>query len=423
MTMIDNIETLLLNLGFVLILFSVYHKFIEGKISAKSEKLFIAIISSVSIIFCMTFTISPVPNFIFDMRQVPFIIGALYGGRRVAIFLLVVLLSYRAMIGMDSGFFATMLVYAFLFVILFFIIPYFAKTHRIKIKLFLTSLVWLSGVIILFTVVFPYIGHRSLPILGILYTIQIVAIVLFVKYIEKTKEEQVILKEVQNFEKLKIVSEIAASVSHEVRNPLTVTKGFLQLLKEPDIPDDKKEMYIRLSLDELHRAEEIITDYLTFAKPSLKNTEKLEVNKEIQYVVGVVEPYATMNNLMISLFETTNEIFVLGEKQLFHQCLINIAKNGIEAMENGGELIVKIIEEESRVIITIQDTGIGMSKEQIQQLGTPYFSTKEKGTGLGTMVVFSIIQSMQGKVQVDSVEGKGTIFSITLPKIVMIQDD
>ncbi|WP_236034868.1 sensor histidine kinase [Alkalihalobacterium elongatum] len=223
-----------------------------------------------------------------------------------------------------------------------------------------------------------------------------------------------IIDELKKLEKLKIVSEIAASISQGVRNPLTVTRGFIQLLRGTDIPDDKKDMYIKLSLEELDRAEEIITDYLTFAKPSLENVKLLDLTDELTYVIKVVSPYATMYNVTI-LSEFSPNLFIAGEKQKFHQCLINLIKNGIEAMPDGGELSIKLEQEEDNAVIHIQDSGVGMTEEQVKRLGTPYYTTKNKGTGLGTMVVFSIIKVMQGEISVKSKAGVGTCFTLAFP--------
>ena len=106
--------------------------------------------------------------------------------------------------------------------------------------------------------------------------------------------------EMKKLGELKTVSQMAASISHEVRNPLTVVKGFNQLLRNHDLTEEQKDLYIQLSLEELNRAESIIADYLTFAKPSLEHLEPLDLNKEIDYIVQVLNPYATMSNIVHS---------------------------------------------------------------------------------------------------------------------------
>ncbi|WP_078427147.1 ATP-binding protein [Alkalihalobacterium alkalinitrilicum] len=418
-TLLNDLQVFFLNLSFVFFLYYTYHKFIERETHRVSHEIFIGLISGISIILCMSFTISPTPDFNFDMRPIPFIIGALYGGRRVAISLLIILLAYRYYIGIGDGFYASVIIYSIFCIYLLYQIPRFQRVATVKGKVKLSAIASCFGILLLASVVMlfsPPLNSIQLLSLVVLYSIQLFGIVFFVNLIERARMERLIIEELKKLEKLKIVSDIAASISHEVRNPLTVTRGFVQLLREKSIPADKKELYINLSLEELDRAEEIITDYLTFAKPSLENIQVLDVQEELIYVIKVVTPFATMNNVHI-VFESNDEVLIAGERQKFHQCLINIAKNGIEAMPDGGELSIKIQKSEDQALITIKDIGVGMTDEQLSRLGTPYYTTKNKGTGLGTMVVFSIIKVMQGEIKVKSKVGKGTSFMIHLPLV------
>ncbi|MCP3764052.1 sensor histidine kinase [Domibacillus sp. A3M-37] len=256
------------------------------------------------------------------------------------------------------------------------------------------------------------IGHNLL-IIGSLVVIIAIVISVFI-IIRFTNNFRKLAKEMRKLEKLKTVSEIAASISHEVRNPLTVIKGFLQLLKERNLTEEDKMMYLAISLDELERAEHIITDYLTFAKPSLENVKVLDLAKELDYVLTVVSPYANMNNVHIEVSWEEN-LYISGEAAKLHQCLINVIKNGIEAMPEGGQLSVSLKKTGSKAWLSVTDSGTGMSEEQLERLGTPFYTTKDKGTGLGTMVVYSIVKAMGGEIKVKSEENKGTSFTIALP--------
>ncbi|KEF36107.1 histidine kinase [Schinkia azotoformans MEV2011] len=228
---------------------------------------------------------------------------------------------------------------------------------------------------------------------------------------------QSLQEEMNKLTQIKTVSEIAASISHEVRNPLTVTRGFTQLLRDGSLSDEQRNQYIRLSLEELDRAERIIGDYLTFAKPSIENEEVLHLDKEIKYIVQVIKPYATLNDITVEVNMEDCQYTILGEKQKLHQSLLNIVKNGIEAMERKGKISIELKKYNDLAQLIIEDNGKGMSKEQINKIGTPYFSTKEKGTGLGTMVAFNIIKAMQGDYTIESQIGKGTSFCITFPLV------
>lgn len=241
---------------------------------------------------------------------------------------------------------------------------------------------------------------------------------IFQDFTEKKRTEELARKS----EKLEIVSHLAASISHEVRNPLTVTKGFMQMFYE-DLTEDSKKRLWDIAIQEIDRAAEIINDYLMFAKPAIENKEMINIWHELQHAVTIVTPLANMNTVQIhSPLRKDENCFVLGDRQKLQQCLINILKNGIEAMPNGGELQVRLHHLHSDLQIDIHDFGKGMTQEQINRLGEPYFTTKEKGTGLGMMVSFSIIKGMNGNIDVTSDPQKGTCFSIKLPLYQKIEE-
>lgn len=248
---------------------------------------------------------------------------------------------------------------------------------------------------------------------------EIIGISVILRDVTETKKLQ---DEMKKLGVLKTVSQMAASISHEVRNPLTVVKGFNQLLRNHNLTQGQKDLYIQLSLEELDRAESIIAGYLTFAKPSLEHLKPLEVSKEIDYIVQVLNPYATMSNIVIQVEREKDPLYIFGESKDLRQSLINIMKNGIESMEPSGTLIIQVRKVKENAVIIIKDTGKGMTTEQIGKLGSPYYSTKDKGTGLGTMVAFSIIKAMQGEIEVESEIGKGTCFSISIPVVDSLVD-
>jgi two-component system sporulation sensor kinase B len=220
-------------------------------------------------------------------------------------------------------------------------------------------------------------------------------------------------KSLQEAEKMRVVSELAASVSHEVRNPLTTVKGMLQLIGRMDYPKEKKQEFIQLALSELDTAITIISEYLTFSKPQLDDVRIIDLADECKQVVNVLTPYANLYQVRLSC-SANQSAMISGDSSRLRQSLINLIKNCIEASEKGAVEIALFPKKEETVIL-IKDTGIGMTKEQIRRLGTPYYSTKEKGTGLGTMVAFSLIHAMNGTITVESEVGKGSLFVICFP--------
>jgi len=239
---------------------------------------------------------------------------------------------------------------------------------------------------------------------------------LYVLLFERLRSVLYIQQEVINSEKIKIVSDIAASVAHEIRNPLTSVRGFIQLLGEERLDEGKRGFYEKICLEELDRAQLIISDYLTLAKPGLETNEPIEIGAEIGYIRNILLSYANYQNVEIVCGVEDEPLWIAGDKYKFRQALINIGKNAIEAMKGEGVLDISVSEHNGRIAIQISDTGVGMTADQIARLGTPYYSTKEKGTGLGTMVSFSIIKNMNGTIRVQSKVGKGTKYVLSFPR-------
>jgi two-component system sporulation sensor kinase B len=412
-----TLQGFLLNILLILTFFFIFSYFIQAKWRRLMNGYLNVLIPGCSIVLCMTFPLTTQgPT---DFRQIPFIIGALYGGRRVAFVLFSLLITYRFYLGYPN-FQGSFLAYFSIFIVLWFVIPFFHKAINIKKKLSFVLIVSFLAVLI---IVFPF--FLSFPeLINILYLknavifflVQSIALSFFVSFIENSRKEETLTREIGKLEKMKTISTIAASISHEVRNPLTVTKGFLQLLNEPGLTDQDKKKYIKIAMEALDKADSTITDYLTFAKPSLENIKILDLKKELTYALKVIEPFAAMNDVHIEVLHYA-DVYIAGEDQKLHQCLINLTKNAIEAMPEGGKLIIALQELDGNAVITVADTGVGMTNEQIERLGTPYFSTKEKGTGLGTMVVYSIVKAMRGEINVYSQIGKGTRFTILIPSV------
>jgi two-component system, sporulation sensor kinase B len=247
------------------------------------------------------------------------------------------------------------------------------------------------------------------------FVINILVTLMATLLIEVIRMNSDMLEKLMKAEKLEIVSHLAASISHEVRNPLTTCKGFLQLSQQDEVPPHIKQ-YLGTAIQELDRASDIINDYLTFARPVPEKVEQISIYQEVRNVVNILTPLANMNNVqMLVNIEKRDQSYILGDRKKLEQSLINIVKNGIESMGNGGRLEIKIDYQYPLVRVEIRDEGKGMTQHQINRLGEPYFTTKENGTGLGMMVSYSIIKGMGGQINVDSEIGNWTSFSIEFP--------
>jgi len=212
-------------------------------------------------------------------------------------------------------------------------------------------------------------------------------------------------------EKLSTLGEMAAAIAHEIRNPLTVVKGFLQLMQQKE---RSASPYFPIVLDELHRAESIIGDYLSFAKPRLDIAEQVDLQPLIENIHFLLQPLALKNGVDFQI-RTREGLSVWTDKNQLQQVIVNLAKNAIEATPEGGTVLIRLQNDDGRIHIKITDTGKGMSQEQLKRLGTLFYSTKEKGTGLGTSVSIRMIEMMGGTISFKSEENVGTEVLIAFP--------
>ncbi|MCC3374249.1 HAMP domain-containing sensor histidine kinase [Cohnella sp. REN36] len=227
-----------------------------------------------------------------------------------------------------------------------------------------------------------------------------------------SKELELYNHQLQKTERMQIISELAASIAHEIRNPLQVTRGFLQLLSGKASEQNKYQYSMAIS--ELDRAAGIITDYLTFAKPEQETPVLMDVKQELNAIETILRPMVTLNGGEL-LVNASEQLTISGNPPKFKQALINMLKNSVESLQDAGKIEVVAYEENGAVVIRITDNGQGMDEEQLAKLGNPYFSTKTKGTGLGLMVTFRIIEVMLGTLEFRSEKGKGTEATIRFP--------
>jgi two-component system, sporulation sensor kinase B len=379
------------------------------------KKWMFAVFPILSIVLCMTFPIALIQPLLLDFRRIPLILGTLYGGYKVGFVLLAVMFTTRFFIGGN-------ILYSHFFILILTTIcagllsNYYLKKSLKQKVLINCVLILISLIISAFFITIPEtyimnigIKHWFINVIGMVIATLLTEIVLI--------NFDLLHKSIKT-KKLDVASHLAASFSHEIGNPLTATKGFIQLLSDERISIETRNNYLKIAAQELDQAINIIDDYLTFANPAPKNSDRILIFETIQHGIRVLTPLAEKNNVKIntSLLEN-NDCLILGERKKFEQCLIYILKNRIESIPSGGEIDITLDgDRTSNITITIQNKGIVMTQRQIDQLGEPFFTTKENGTGLGMMVAFSIIKGIGGEIAVESVQGKGTFFSISLPK-------
>ncbi|PAD65824.1 PAS domain-containing sensor histidine kinase [Bacillus siamensis] len=227
---------------------------------------------------------------------------------------------------------------------------------------------------------------------------------------ERKQTEELMLKS----EKLSIAGQLAAGIAHEIRNPLTAIKGFLQLMK-PTM--EENEHYFDIVFSELSRIELILSELLMLAKPQHNAVkERVNLKKIISEVTALLETQANLKGIFIKTDYERDSMFINGDQNQLKQVFINLIKNAVESMPDGGTVHILMTEDEYSVKVTIKDEGDGIPENVLKRIGEPFLTTKEKGTGLGLMVTFNLIKNHQGAIQVDSKPDKGTAFHITFPK-------
>ncbi|WP_242235486.1 ATP-binding protein [Bacillus cereus group sp. BfR-BA-01316] len=212
---------------------------------------------------------------------------------------------------------------------------------------------------------------------------------------------------------LNAVGQLAAGVAHKVRNPLTVIKGFVQLLQQ-EVGKDKG--YLSLILSEISSIETVLQEFLSIAKPNAAVFEPKNLCTILDNVVDLISTQAIMKNIRIVLNMDVETLLVECCEIQLKQVFYSILQNSIEAIQNGQEIIISVKKYNStEVKISILDKGVGIPSERIKRLGEPFYSTKEKGTGVGLMMSYRIIESHGGKISIKSQVGKGTAVTLFFP--------
>lgn len=225
---------------------------------------------------------------------------------------------------------------------------------------------------------------------------------------ERKKTEELIRKS----DKLSVVGQLAAGVAHEIRNPLTAISGFVQLLqKEVDKP-----LYTDIILSEIQRLEDIVKGFLNFAKPQAPKREEINIKILLQQVILLFETQAIMNNIEIVQEPIDHLPTIYCDGNQIKQVLMNILQNAVESMPDGGMIYIRVqLDHSNHLKFRFIDEGHGIPEERIGKLGEPFFSTKEKGTGLGLMISQKIVREHGGTINIQSKVNQGTTVEVVLP--------
>lgn len=224
---------------------------------------------------------------------------------------------------------------------------------------------------------------------------------------DKKEAEELMIRS----EKMSVAGQLAAGIAHEIRNPLTSLKGFMQLLQAGV---NRKEEYYKIMIDEIEKMESITSELLFISKPLTNNKQDETVETMVHEIVALLSPQAHLKNVDIE-WESKDNHLVFCDRSQIKQVLINIVKNAIEALETDGTIEIIISKADEELEIAIIDDGPGIPIEIIHKLGEPFFTTKKSGTGLGLMITKQILEKHGGRLEISQNVHAGSTFKIVLP--------
>lgn len=227
-------------------------------------------------------------------------------------------------------------------------------------------------------------------------------------------ERKLMEKEMSRMENLHLIGQMAAGIAHEIRNPMTTVRGFLQtFMRRKEYAQIHSQL--GLMVTELDRANSIITEYLALARNKPLDLSPHSLNEIIASLLPLMESDALLNEKWIVPQLSPDLPQLLLDAQEMRQLILNLVRNGLEAMAPGGRLTIGTVAEKGHVILFVQDQGSGIAAEVLAKLGTPFLTTKDNGTGLGVPICYSIVHRHNAKIDVKTGDS-GTTFSVKFPR-------
>ncbi len=409
--MIDFIKDLIFHFLMMLSLGFMYNFLWMQKRSDYKKQIF-KMATLVTLLVTMALPVKFQDGMEFDFKLIPIFIAFFYLGKKDGLLLMAALLLLQSLMDID-GLLVLTINYGIIFLLFFALEKTYNKStvsRKIILGIFVYSLITPTRLAALIKS-----GHADDWMYLIVFSLVSFIALSFIIYImEMTNLQLKLMHELHKAEKFSAISQLAASVAHEIRNPMTTIRGFMQVLQGDRNLSDDQNLFISISLQELDRTQTIINNFLALAKPNTGSMNPIDLSTILKETTAFMRSYSHLRNTEL-VEAIDNSLCIKGDAHEIRQVFVNILKNGIEAMPSGGSIYILAKVDKGYVRIQFRDEGIGMTKEQLARLGHPYYSTKEKGTGLGMMISYDIIQRMRGKIKVESEEGKGTIFTILLP--------
>jgi len=237
--------------------------------------------------------------------------------------------------------------------------------------------------------------------------------------LRKLKDQTEILfqteEQLRRADRLSALGQLSAGMAHEIRNPLGAIRGAVEILRDDYSPEDAKFEFIQILLKETDRLNKIVQEFLGFAMPKQPEFQQADVNEELESVLTLTAQEARKAGVKVEKKLDPS----IGKRSfdagLLRQAFLNLVLNAVQAMPQGGLLMVGSSLREGKVEVMVGDTGSGIAEENRKKLFSPFFTTKKNGTGLGLAITYRIIENHHGTIDVASEQGKGTTFTVKIP--------
>ncbi len=416
--MIYLIKPLIVNITIIFSLMfnaNLFFPFSKRKPLNFKQQTILGLFSAFSAKLCMLYPIETLEDTNFDFRMIPILIVTLYGGWYPGLLCTAIVVMLRYLIGGEYVYVGIAVSILALGIGVLFRSGFLRSANKVLYGVIVISFYYLVYIFVLFSTV-SFLDINFYIVYFLAFSLTFTALIYTVEKLIIANQQ---FDETLYLDKLSTVSQMAAAFAHEIRNPITTVRGFIQFINS-DTKDENLKQFAPLILDELDRTNKIITNYLTVARPTNFTLSYIDVNKALQDSVELLRPFGSYRNVSIDL-KLEGEHYIYSDEQHLKQVLMNIIKNGIEAVEEeqGGyvKIVKKPADERGQIEITFVDNGIGMSEEQLEKLGLPYYTTKTKGTGLGSMITNRLIHEMKGKIHYESKVHNGTSVTVILPTV------
>lgn len=235
----------------------------------------------------------------------------------------------------------------------------------------------------------------------------------------RQREQRALEAQLHQTERLAALGEMTAGVAHEIRNPLGIISSTAELLKERLSRYEPDNRLAQIIVEEVNRLNDKVTEFLDFARPRVPNLQACALDQVLDRSLEFLRPEIERLHIQVERDYRRDGKLQLADPDLLHQAFLNLLLNAIQAMPGGGSLKVAVASGPNGQgsEIRVQDTGEGIAPETLKKVFNPFFTTKEKGSGLGLPIVKSIVESHQGTIHIDSTPGQGTMVVIQLPEL------